>query len=364
VRLGVEAAIVEGAFVRGDVEVAGGRIAAVGLDSAGSHGGGGHGIAAPGFVDLHVHGFGGVDFATADTAGYARAGEALLASGVTAFQPSFITAPEDELVAGLREVPTHDIGPRVLGAHLEGPFLSPLRLGMHPASARRDPDLALLDRLLAAGRVTHMTLAPELDGAEAVVSALVLRGITVACGHTNANADEAHAAFDRGATHVTHLFNAMRPFAHRDPGIAAAALVRDDVTVELILDGNHVAEDAVRLAWRAAAGRVALVTDSIGATADGRWRVGPVEVDVRGGEVRGAGGELAGSVLTMPDAIRALIRAGASFQRAVDAASCVPAQAARRPDLGVLKAGAVADVVVVDEDVEVQRVFVEGVRKV
>src|ERR671933_2547415 len=120
-RLGVEAAIVDGAVVTGDVEVADGRIAAVGLA------GGGRGIAVPGFVDLHIHGFGGVDFASADAAGYRRAGDALLETGVTAFQPSFITAPEDELVASLREVPRSTAGSRVIGCHLEGPFISPVR---------------------------------------------------------------------------------------------------------------------------------------------------------------------------------------------------------------------------------------------
>jgi hypothetical protein len=159
VRLGVEAALVEGVLVPGDVEVDGGRVAAVGLS------GRGRGIAVPGFVDLHVHGFAGVDFAAADAAGYRRAGEALLATGVTAFQPSFVTAPEDELTASLREVPDGNVGARVIGCHLEGPFISPARLGMHPAAARRDPDRALLERLLAAGPVTHVTLAPELDGA-------------------------------------------------------------------------------------------------------------------------------------------------------------------------------------------------------
>ncbi|HZR95244.1 MAG TPA: N-acetylglucosamine-6-phosphate deacetylase [Gaiellaceae bacterium] len=359
-KLGVEAAVVEGALVPGDVEVVDGRIAATGIGATGIGGGRGRGIAVPGFVDLHVHGFGGVDFATTDAAGYAMAGEALAAAGVTAFQPSFITAPEDQLVDALRAVPDSAVGPRVLGAHLEGPFISAERLGMHPASARRDPDVALLERLLAAGRVAHVTLAPELPGAQELVDLLVARHVTVACGHTNATAAEARGAFDRGATHVTHLFNAMRPFGHRDPGIAAAALVRDDVTVELILDGNHVADEAAELAWRAAAGRVVLVTDSIGATSDGRWRVGPVEVDVRGGEVRGAGGELAGSVLTMPDAIRCLIRLGAPFERAVEAASRVPAHAARRPDLGRLVPGATADVVVLDGDVEVRRTLVGG----
>jgi N-acetylglucosamine-6-phosphate deacetylase len=234
---------------------------------------------------------------------------------------------------------------------------------MHPEAGRRSPDRALLERLLAAGRVTHMTLAPELDGALELLDLLVSRGVVVACGHTDATGADAHAAFDRGATHVTHLFNAMRPFTHRDPGIAGAALARDDVTVELILDGNHVADDAARVAWRAAAGRVVLVTDAIGATSDGSWRVGPVEVDVRGSVVRGRAGELAGSVLTMPEAIRNLMRVGATLEQAVDAATRVPARAARRTDVGVLAPGAVADVVVLDDDVNVTRVLVGGVER-
>jgi N-acetylglucosamine-6-phosphate deacetylase len=353
VKLGVEAAIVEGALVPGDVEIEDGRIAAVG------GGRGGRGIAAPGFVDLHVHGFGGVDFATADAAAYRRAGEALLATGVTAFQPSFLTAPVDELVAALHEMPADDACPRVLGAHLEGPFIAPERLGMHPASARLDPDAAVLDRLLSAGRVSHVTLAPELDGADVLIDALVARGVTVACGHTDATNEEAHAAFDRGARHVTHLYNAMRPFGHRDPGLVAAALVRDDVTLELILDGKHVGDDAARLAWRAAAGRVVIVTDSIGATRDGRWRVGPVEVDVREGEVRGVAGELAGSVLTMPEALRCLMRLGAPLEEAVAAASRVPGRVAGGA-VGELRVGGPADVVVLDDGVDVVRTLVGG----
>jgi N-acetylglucosamine-6-phosphate deacetylase len=359
-RLGVEAAIVDGVRVPGDVEIADGRIAGVGL------GGGGSGIAAPGFVDLHVHGFAGVDFASADAAGYRRAGEALLDHGVTAFAPSFITAPEDELVASLRELPAEDVGPHVLGAHLEGPFISAERLGMHPAAARRDPDAALLERLLAAGRVAHVTLAPELGGALDLVDALVARGITVACGHTDATAAEAHAAFDRGACHVTHLFNAMRPFAHRDPGLAGAALARDDVTVELILDSNHLADETARVAWQAARGRVVLVTDALAAAGvgDGRWHLGAVEVEVRDGVARMAGGVLAGSVLTMPRAIHGLMRAGATLEQAVDAATRVPAHAARRSDLGTIAPGARADVVVLDGDVEVRRVLVGGAERV
>ena len=340
----------------GDVEIVDGRVAEVGLA------GGGDGIAVPGFVDLHVHGFGGVDFAGADTDGYRRAGEALLASGVTAFQPTFVTAPVEHLEGSLRALPGTDVGPRVLGCHLEGPFLSRERLGMHPASARLDPDRSVLDRLLAAGPVAHVTLAPELPGALELVDALTARGVIAACGHTDANAEQAHAAFDRGATHVTHLYNAMRPFTHRDPGAIGAALARDDVTVELILDGNHVEDDAARVALRAAAGRVVLVTDAIAAAGagDGDWRMGDVEVTVRGGVVRTLDGVLAGSVLTLPEAVRALLRLGLGFEQAVDAATRTPARAARRDDIGRLAPGARADVVVVDEGIDVRRVLVGG----
>jgi N-acetylglucosamine-6-phosphate deacetylase len=341
VKLGVAHALVDGVLVAGDVEIDDGRVVAVGL------GGSGSGIAAAGFVDVHVHGFAGVDFATADTDGYRRAREALLAAGVTSFRPSFITAPEDELVAALREIPEG------LGAHLEGPFISPGRLGMHPAAARRDPDVALLERLLAAGPVAHVTLAPELPNALELVDLLVARGITVACGHTDATDEEAHAAFDRGARHVTHLFNAMRPFRHRDPGIAGAALARDDVTVELILDGNHVADDAARVALRAARGRLVLVTDALAAAGvgDGDWRMGSVDVTVRDGVARLADGTLAGSVLTMPQAVRNLVALGSTVEEALLAAS-------RRS----LAPGAVADIVVLDDALEPTATYLAGVR--
>src|SRR5436305_193501 len=228
-----------------------GRIAGVGVASAN-----GRGLAVPGFIDLQVNGFGGVDFLEADAAGYRRAGEALLETGVTGYLPTLITTPEDELVAAMREIPIVAEGPRILGIHLEGPFISPRRLGTHPPSARRDPDLELLERLLAAGPVRIMTLAPEVPGADVLIDALHARGVTVSCGHSDATSEQANAAFDLGFRTVTHLFNAMRPFEHREPGIAGAALVRDDVIVQIIADGVHLAPDTVNLVWHAAAGRV------------------------------------------------------------------------------------------------------------
>jgi N-acetylglucosamine-6-phosphate deacetylase len=357
VKLGVSAAVVEGTLLRGDVEIAEGRIVAVGVEPAG-----GDGVAIPGLVDLQVNGFGGVDFAGTDLAGYRRAGEALLECGVTAFQPTLITAPEEALVASLGEVPRGRVGPRVIGAHLEGPFLSPLRLGAHPAAARRDPDLGLLERLLAAGPVTEMTLAPELEGAFELVDALGERGVVASCGHSDATAEQADRAFDRGAATVTHLFNAMRPFGHRDPGIAGAALARDDVVVQLIVDGHHLAEETVRVVWRAAAGRVALVSDAIAAAAvgDGAYRLGTVDVEVREGVARRADGVLAGSSATLIEAVRRLHALGIPLADAVDAATAVPARVARRDDLGVLRPGAPADVVVLDDALEIRAVLVGG----
>jgi N-acetylglucosamine-6-phosphate deacetylase len=358
VRLRVAAALLDDTLVPGDVEVRDGVVAALGAGA-----GGGRGIAVPGLVDLQVNGFAGVDFQGADDAGYRRAGEALLAAGVTAFQPTFVTAPEDDLVAALRAVPAAGCGPRVIGAHLEGPFLSPLRLGAHDAEGWRAPDLALLRRLLEAGPVSEMTLAPEQPGAMELVDELVGRGVTISCGHTDATAAQAHLAFDRGARTVTHLFNAMRPSTPRDPGIAMAALARPDVTVQAIVDRHHLADETVIVAWHAARGRFALVSDAVSAAGmgDGRHTLGGVEVIAVDGAVRRADGTLAGSAGSMIDAVRNLHALGVALEEALAAASAVPARIVGRADLGRLAVGAPADVVVLDDRLEVQRVLVAGV---
>jgi N-acetylglucosamine-6-phosphate deacetylase len=352
---------VGGELVAGDVEIADGTVVAYARN-----GKRGSGIAVPGFVDLHVNGFGGVDFLYADARAYARAGEALLETGVTAFQPTFITSPEEELTAALRELANADPGPRIAGAHLEGPFLSPERLGAHPPEHRRDPDKALLERLLAAGNVGHVTLAPELPGALELVDLLLERGVTVSFGHSNATAGEANAGFERGVRTVTHLFNAMRPIRSREGGLAGAALAREDVDVQVILDGHHLAPETARLAWRAAAGRLALVTDAgEGASlGDGRYRLGSIEVEVQDGAARRPDGVLAGSVLTMIEAVRNLHALGAPLVDAVAAATVVPARIAGRPDLGVLVPGGRGDVVVLDDRLEISRVLLAGESRV
>ncbi len=360
-RLGVEAALVDGRLVPGDVALDGDRIEAVGLDGAN-----GRGIAAPGFVDLQVNGFAGVDFLGTDADGFATAAEALLETGVTAYLPTFITTEEADLVEALHSVPADAPGARILGVHLEGPFLSPRRLGTHGQAARRDPDPALVERLLAAGPVRLMTLAPELPGALDLIDLLHGRGVTVSLGHSDATAAEARAAFDRGVRTVTHVFNAMRPLGHRDPGIVGAALGRPDVVVQAIVDGVHLDPEIVRLLWRLAAGRLALVTDAIAGAGlgDGTYALGEIEIVVADDVVRREDGVLAGSALTMIEAVRNLVAVDVPLERALEAATAVPARALGDPRLGRLDVGGRADLVVVDDALEVVRTIVGGETRV
>ena len=211
-----------------------------------------------------------------------------------------------------------------------------------------------------------MTLAPELPGALDLVDLLQARGVVVSLGHSDATAAAAHAAFDRGVRTVTHVFNAMRPLAHRDPGIVGAALVRPDVVLQAIVDGIHLDPDTVRLLWHVAAGRLALVSDAIAAAGlgDGAYALGSIEVDVRDGVARQENGVLAGSTLTMIQAVRNLIDLGVPLERAVEAASAVPARALGLRGVGQLSLGSRADVVVLDDGLEIDRVLVGGEMRV
>jgi N-acetylglucosamine-6-phosphate deacetylase len=250
--------------------------------------------------------------------------------------------------------------------HLEGPFLSPARLGTHGLDGRHDPDTALLERLLAAGPVKLMTLAPELPGALDLIDRLHERGVTVSLGHSDATAAQAHAAFDRGVRTVTHIFNAMRPLAHRDPGIVGAALTRPEVVVQAIVDGVHLDRDIVRLLWRVAAGRLALVTDAIAGAGlgDGTYALGEIEIVVADDVVRREDGVLAGSALTMIEAVRNLVAEGVPLARALEAASTVPARILGLRQVGELTPGAPADIVVLDDSLEVVRTIVGGQTRV
>ena len=355
----MRAALVEGAEVPGDVGVADGAIAAVGLQPAGASG-----LAVPGFVDLQVNGFAGVDFLAADAEGHRRAREALVATGVVAYQPTFVSSPEDAYAAALAEVAALGDGPgaRIAGVHLEGPFISPRWPGAHDPAHLREPDAALADRLCDAAPVTMVTLAPELDGGLELVARLVARGVVVSVGHSDADAPTAHAAFDHGARAITHIYNAHRRWVARDPGPAGAALVRAGVAVPAIVDGVHLAPEAVLGAYLAARERFCLITDAIEAAGlgPGTYRLGDREVHVADGACRLADGRLAGAVLTMDEAVRNLVSYGVALADAVHAASTAPARLLRRDDLGVLRPGAPAHVAVLDDELRVTRTLVAG----
>jgi N-acetylglucosamine-6-phosphate deacetylase len=364
VALGVSAALCDGELVAGDVLVQDGRVVAVGAPPPA---GGGGGIAVPGFLDLHINGLVGVDFLSTDEDGYARASAALARTGVTGYLPTFITSPLEDY-AGALEVAAQaagagsEHGARVLGVHLEGPYLSPRWPGAHDPRFLRAPDVDEALGLCELGPVRMVTLAPELDGGLELVSALTARGVVVSCGHSDADAVTAGAAFDRGARAITHLWNAHRRWAPRDPGIGGLALVRPDVTVQAIVDHVHLAPETAYAAFLAAGERFSLVTDAMEAAGqgDGVFRLGRREVEVRGARVALADGSLAGSVLTMDQAVRNLVGCGASFADAVWAAAGAPARLLGDPELGILRVGAVADVTVLDEELRVVRTLVAG----
>lgn len=358
-RLGVAAALVDGAIVPGDVIVEEAIVARVGSAPRGSRG-----LAVPGFIDLQVNGFAGVDFLRADAGDYREAGQALAASGVTSFQPTFITSPLDAYWAPLESVAKVEDsgGPRVLGVHLEGPFISPRWPGAHSTDHILEPNPEIADRLCAAGPVTYMTVAPEQPGGIELINHLLSRGMVVACGHSDADATVAHRAFDAGARAMTHIYNAHRRWKPRDPGIAGVALTRADVVVQAIVDHVHLAPEAALAAFLGTKGRFCLVTDAMAATAlgDGTYSLGDREVSVAGPEARIADGTLAGSVLTMDQAVRNLVGLGASIAEAVDAATRVPARLVGRMGLGSITEGSPADVVVLDDALTVHRTLIDG----
>jgi N-acetylglucosamine-6-phosphate deacetylase len=357
-RLGVKAALVGQELVPGDVEINDGAIESVGLSPAGMGG-----LAVPGFIDVQINGFDGIDFTTAEPNDYEAVAARLAATGVTAFQPTLITLPPADYLAALERLGATTIrSGRILGMHLEGPFLSPARCGAHDPANMLDPDLDLTARFIESGLVTHMTIAPELPGALEVIDLLVKADVTVALGHTDADAATAHSAFERGARSVTHIFGAQRPWKHRDPGISGAALVRDDVYITAIVDGVHLAPDTARLAARSAQERFVLITDAISAAGrpDGEYALGDRTVILSDGACRLENGTLAGSSLTMDRAVRNMIELGFAPHQAIAAATSAPAALAGRPELGTLAPGTPADVCVLDDSYRVVRTLLAG----
>jgi N-acetylglucosamine-6-phosphate deacetylase len=323
----------------------------------------------PGFVDMHGHGGGGHAFDDGG-ADLAAALATHRAHGVTRSVVSLVANPLAALrssLAEIAEVAASD--PLVLGTHLEGPFLAPGRRGAHHADYLREPDLVDVQQLIDAahGTLRQITIAPELPGADDAIDALVAAGVRVAVGHTEADFETAARAFDRGASILTHAFNAMNGIHHREPGPVIAAMSDERVTLEVILDGYHVHDAIAALAFDEAPGRVALITDAMSAagSADGDYRLGSLNVTVRDGLALLSGTEtIAGSTLTLDAALRRAVDiVGLPWPEAVGAVTAVPARALGYGDrLGLLEPGYAADAVALDADGRVTGVWAAGAR--
>ncbi len=339
----------------------------------------GDSVLAPGFVDIHMHGGAGLDVMRATSAELPHLNKFLTTHGVTGYFPTTVAAPLDQTCVALERLADAIEGSRdfkaangetpqaqPLGIHLEGPFLSHKRRGVHPPEYLAEPTVQLFERLwqAARGHVRMMTIAPELPGALEVIAEASRRNVLVSIGHSDAVLEAARAGVKAGARHATHTFNAMRPLDHRDPGILAEVLTDSQLTADIIVDGIHVMPEVVQLFLQAKGiDRVVLITDATAAAGmpDGTYQLGPIQVQVKNGRCT-MDGKLAGSVLTMDRAVRNVIHfADWSLQDAVRAATVNPARAVGLAQHhGVLAPGAEANLVVLNSSGDVRRTFVRG----
>jgi N-acetylglucosamine-6-phosphate deacetylase len=334
----------------------------------------------PGFVDLHIHGAGGHDVMEASTRALDRIASTVASHGTTSFVATTVTAPVEDICASLAGIAryirdrqnagehaeTGRLAAEILGVHLEGPFISKLRRGVHPPESIAKPSIELFKRFVEAsgGVVRILTLAPELPGAMDLIAPALALKIVVAIGHTDADYDQARAAIQAGARHAVHIYNAMRPFSHRDPGVIGAFLTDPEVTAEVIADLIHVAGPAIQVLMGSKGfDTVILVSDAIAATGmpDGNYRLGNFEVSVKDGVARNAEGKLAGSTLTLDRALRNVVAIGVPLREAVRMLTILPA---RRLGLagkkGIIAVGSDADLVALTPDLRVAGVMTRG----
>ena len=337
----------------------------------------GDAVIAPGYIDLHIHGGAGLDVMRESADALAPMEQLLARHGVTSYYPTTVTAPIDAILSALgrlagaietRGRDGHDGRGRArpLGIHLEGPFISHARRGVHPEENLLPPNLANFERFwqAARGHIRVMTIAPELEGAMELIAEAARRGVCVSLGHSDASFVAAEHAVSAGARHATHTFNAMRPLDHRDPGILGAVLTDSRLSADIIADGIHLDPAIVKLfATAKGPDNAVLITDAISATGmpDGRYQLGPIEVDVKDGKCT-YNGSLAGSVLTMDRAVRNVTQFSSwSLRDAVRAATHNPARAVGMAETyGVLAPGASADFVVLSPAGEVMKTIVGG----
>jgi N-acetylglucosamine-6-phosphate deacetylase len=340
----------------------------------------GDAIIVPGFIDIHIHGGGGRDVMEDDAAALPAVESVLARHGVTAYFPTTVTAPLETTLRALERLGNaiesaanatrtrQSSSQRALplGIHLEGPFISHARRGVHPPTDLLPPRLETFERFWEAsrGQIKLMTIAPELAGAPELIAEASRRGVCVSLGHSDATLAETERGITAGARHATHTFNAMRPLGHRDPGILGAALVDDRLTADVIADGIHLDPMILELFLRAKGSeRAVLITDAIAATGmpDGRYRLGSLEVEVQNGRCT-SDGKLAGSVLTMDRAIHNIANLPRwNLQMAIQLATANPARVVGQELRGRLAPGMAADMVILNKDGSVQKTIVNGV---
>ena len=363
---------VGGQFVRGGFSVENGRFARVleaplpdeprtDLDGT---------LVIPGLVDLHTHGNSGADFSDGDLAGLTKMARYLAQNGVTSFAPASMTLPYDVLETAFRAaVRLHREPPagcaRLMGIQMEGPFFSEKKKGAQNADYLRLPDHSAFARLYdaAEGLLRIVDIAPELAGA-VDFSRRAAQKCRVSVAHTDASYEEAAAVFDAGATHLTHLYNAMPPIHHRKPGPIGAASERESVVAELICDGHHIHPSAVRMAFRLFPGRICLISDALRCCGmpDGQYMLGRQEVFLSGGVARLADGTIAGSAANLYDCMKNAVAFGIPREQAILSATLIPAREIGRADeIGSIAGGKLADFLLCDETLERQAVYLGGI---
>lgn len=320
----------------------------------------------PGFVDIHIHGSCGSDFLSG-TDSYERVSKCLPKNGVTSFMPTLAAAPAGTLLTSLRRFADAIFDGAVpLGVHLEGPFISPLRKGAQNPEFMRHPDVEELKKLVAAsgGKIGLVTVAPELEGAKKLIDYCVGEGIKCSIGHTDATYQQSLESFNWGITIVNHSFNAMRALHHREAGVVGAMLLTKGLFCELISDGVHVGEPAIRLLIQnVGADHIVLVTDGIIAqnSGDGKYSTEAFSFEVRDGVARLSDGTLAGSTLTMDRALRNMLSmTSLDLEQVVPMLTSIPCRAVGVEDRGEIEKGKRADLTFVDDKLRIVKTYIAG----
>lgn len=355
----------DGRFHTGDVETENGRITAVTERDCTAEK-----LLLPGLIDVHLHGNQGMDFSDGSVSQYEQMARYLAKNGTTGFSATTMTLPPSVIEKALRAAAsfaqsTPQDAARLLGITMEGPFFSAAKKGAQNADYLLPPDAALLPRLqeAAGGLLRIVCVAPELPGAEEFIEAAKNAGYRVSVAHTAADYGTAAAAFDKGACHLTHTFNAMPALLHRAPGVIGAAAEREHVTAELIGDGLHVHPSAVRAAFKLFPGRICLVSDAIppAGAENGIYSLGEQPVTVKDGRATLADGTLAGSTATLFACLKNCIRFGIREEEAVLAATLTPAKAlGAEKECGAIAPGLRADLLLCSPEYELEAVYLAG----